>query len=219
MLTWTAHNGNDPNNAGDPYRKRMEELPLLRYCVLVARGLYRIFPGCYRDIYVDADVRKGDVRYEDSPIQKDWGTTLWDFELFLDAEFTAQFEGNAPSSRKSWSTTSFFDMSLSFMKDNVLDVDIFTASNIRGTIWNDKLCAEDIAPLMKNAALWSRHTFPQAEKVALLTGKNVKRKCASPTNSTRSSSAASGSSKAAKKRPARCCQTGDSLFLARLGLL
>ena len=188
MLTWSAHNGFDYNNSGDPYRKRMEELPLLRYCVLVANALKNIFPEFYRDIYVDANVHSNDVRYEDSPIQKDWGTTSWvDTALdqfSVDAEFTNQFSG-APSSRKSWSTTSFFDMSLSFMEqNNGLNAEyfdpqtVFTASNIRGTIWAKRLYAEDIAPLMKNANLWSRHMFPEAEKVvarqhALLTQANA----------------------------------------------
>lgn len=181
MLTYDAHNGEPGSpNPGDPFRKRMEELPLFRNFVLVANGIKDILPAFHRDIYVDGNVSSGDSPYENSPINKDWGATSWvevdtdEWQLQLDPEFRDQFDQRSPSSRKSWTTTSFFDMSLSFMKQNRgLNAGVFspttvwglTLLGIRDTIWNERLCAEDIAPLMKHAALWSRHTFTQAEGV------------------------------------------------------
>jgi hypothetical protein len=180
MLTWTAHNGDDPNNNGDPYRQRMEELPLFSNFMQVANSIKNNFPAFNRDIYVDADFLLGDVPYEGSPIQEDWGTTSWVrtgpddliHTLDLDAEFIAQFDNNAPSSRKSWTTTSFFDMSLSFMKQNRgLNAEdfspktVFTVHSIKNTIWKERLGPEDIIPLMTHASLWPRHTFTNAEKV------------------------------------------------------
>ena len=188
MLTYDAHhNKKNQDSPGDPFRKRMEELPLFRNFVLVANGIENILPEFYRDIYVDGDVDLGDSPYENSPINKDWGKTSWvqvftnEWRLELDEEFKAQFD---KSSRKSWTTSSFFDMSLSFMKQNrglnaevFSPTTVFTVRSIKDTIWNERLCAEDIAPLMKHAALWSRHTFTQAEEVvarqhALLTQAN-----------------------------------------------
>jgi len=191
MLTYDSHHG-DPHspNPGDPFRKRMEDLSLFRNFVLVANGIKDILPAFHRDIYIDGDVASGDSPYKNSPIHKDWGATSWvevdtnDWRLQLDPEFRAQFDQRSPASRKSWTTTSFFDMSISFMKQNrglnaevFPPTTVFTMHNIRDTIWNERLCAEDIAPLMKHAALWSRHTFTQAEEVvarqhALLTQQN-----------------------------------------------
>ena len=179
MLTYDAHHG-DPHshNPGDPFRKRMEELPLFRNFLLVANGIKDILPAFHRDIYVNGDVSYGDSPYGNSPIHKDWGATSWmevdtdEWRLQLDPEFGAQFDQRSPSLRKSWTTTSFFDMSLSFMKQNrglnagvFSPTTVFTLHSIRNTIWDERLCAEDIAPLMKHAALWSRHTLTQAEEV------------------------------------------------------
>lgn len=157
LLTYSAHHGENC------FRKRVDDLPLFRYSVLVVNRIKDILPSfLHCNIYIDGDENAGDFRYRNSPIQRDWGETRWEedepdvWELKLDPEFQ-ELDQCQPPSRKSWATSGFFDMSLFFMKRII---------GLRNTpIWNERLYDEDISWLMKQAALWSRHTFAAAKMV------------------------------------------------------
>ena len=163
----------------DAFRRRMEKLPLLRNFVMVRNDIKVILSDLFEcNRYIEDR-----FEYNNSPIQNDWATTSWeapsqdDWQIRLDPDFRTQFEERSdPPARNSWATSSFFDMSLGFLKtDPGFQLDptiLLTNTNIRGTIWEDRLEAEDIAPLMSKLDLWSRHQFAAAELVVAAQHRN-----------------------------------------------
>ena len=140
------------------FRECVNNLPLFRNFFMVQESIRNILPKVHcRDCYIDCSY------YESSPIQQDWGETFWFNRVFLDKDFTDQFENNTAflrsSWRSSWATSTFFDMSRDFLKANGDKED--------NTIWKERLLAEDIAPLMSTMdGSWPRHQFPTAECVS-----------------------------------------------------
>lgn len=152
------------HSATAAFRGRVNNLPLFRNFFIVEQSIESQLPRhLCRDVHIE------DPEYDSSPIQQDWGCThategdLW--HLVLDDDFAQQFNNPTTNpARSSWATSTFFDMSLDFLKtDKGIGFQFWQAKN---TIWMERLEAEDIAPLMsKMDTSWRRHQFNSAEVV------------------------------------------------------
>lgn len=158
------------------FRWRVNNLPLLHNFFNVQESIKNLLPDhLYRDTYIE------DRDYNSSPIQQDWGNTYataGDFwHVVLDDEFVEQFNNpTANPARTSWAMSTFFDMSPGFMKEaKAFEMDpttVLSDTNIRHTIWDERLKAVDIGALMSKLDIsWPRHQFNSADLAVKISAK------------------------------------------------
>jgi len=139
----------------DGRRARAYKLPLFRNFVSVQESIKELLPT---ELCIDHYIEDQNI-WEHSPLRDDWGYTRSsegvDWHVLVDDMFLEDFQ-NGGGTRDQWAPTTFFDMSISTVNDNMMNISKATADPY------------DLTSLMEMLDINApHHTFPSAAKMTI----------------------------------------------------